>query len=161
MRKPTVERIRLGLSQSFGFDSPSKAEISMAQASPPLRRTIKKPELHQMVPLADSTIWEMERRGEDIIHLEVGEPDFDTPSNIVESAVDALHKGWTHYGPSAGLPELREAIASKTLRDSGFSCRSGWSSCYWHHDWRRFYGFIKKVFCIFIRNKIVMKSTAR
>ena len=36
----------------------------MAQASPPLRRTIKKPELHQMVPLADSTIWEMERRGE-------------------------------------------------------------------------------------------------
>ena len=64
MRKPTVERIRLGLSQSFEFDSPSKAEISMAQASPPLRRTIKKPELHQMVPLADSTIWEMERRGE-------------------------------------------------------------------------------------------------
>ncbi len=36
----------------------------MAQTTPPLRRTIKKPELHQMVPLADSTIWEMERRGE-------------------------------------------------------------------------------------------------
>ena len=53
----------------------------------------------------------LERQGKSIIHLEIGEPDFDTPSNIVEAAVDALHKGWTHYGPSAGLPELREAVA--------------------------------------------------
>ncbi len=53
----------------------------------------------------------LERQGKSIIHLEIGEPDFDTPSNIVEAAVDALHKGWTHYGPSAGLPELRQAIA--------------------------------------------------
>ena len=53
----------------------------------------------------------LERQGKSIIHLEIGEPDFDTPGNIVEAAVDALRKGWTHYGPSAGLPELRETIA--------------------------------------------------
>jgi aspartate aminotransferase len=53
----------------------------------------------------------LERQGKSIIHLEIGEPDFDTPANVVEAAVDALHKGWTHYGPSAGLPELRQTIA--------------------------------------------------
>jgi aspartate/methionine/tyrosine aminotransferase len=53
----------------------------------------------------------LERQGRDIVHLEIGEPDFDTPSNIIEAATDALHKGWTHYGPSAGLPDLRETIA--------------------------------------------------
>jgi aspartate aminotransferase len=55
----------------------------------------------------------LERQGKKIIHLEIGEPDFDTPSNVVEAAVTALHKGWTHYGPSAGLPELRQAIADE------------------------------------------------
>ncbi len=58
----------------------------------------------------------LERQGKDIIHLEIGEPDFDTPTNVVESAVGALHKGWTHYGPSAGLPELRLAIAEYVSR---------------------------------------------
>ncbi len=53
----------------------------------------------------------LERQGKDIIHLEIGEPDFDTPANVVEAAVNALHQGWTHYGPSAGLPELRQTIA--------------------------------------------------
>src|SRR5213596_3824475 len=53
----------------------------------------------------------LEAQGRDIIHLEIGEPDFDTPRNIVDAAVDALHKGFTHYGPSAGLMELREVIA--------------------------------------------------
>jgi aspartate/methionine/tyrosine aminotransferase len=53
----------------------------------------------------------LERQGRHIIHLEVGEPDQDTPANIVEAAVDALHQGATHYGPAAGLPDLREAIA--------------------------------------------------
>ncbi len=53
----------------------------------------------------------LEAKGRDIVHLEFGEPDFDTPANIIEAASDALHKGWTHYGPSAGLPTLREAIA--------------------------------------------------
>ena len=49
--------------------------------------------------------------GRDIIHLEIGEPDFPTPSNIVEAAKRALDEGWTHYGPTQGLPELRETIA--------------------------------------------------
>ena len=58
----------------------------------------------------------LERQGKSIIHLEIGEPDFDTPANVVEAAVDALHDGWTHYGPSAGLPELRQAIADYVSR---------------------------------------------
>jgi len=53
----------------------------------------------------------LEAQGRNIIHVEIGEPDFDTPSNVVEAAVDALHHGWTHYGPSAGLPQLRKTIA--------------------------------------------------
>jgi len=53
----------------------------------------------------------LEAQGRDIIHLEIGEPDFDTPGNIIDAGCDALRKGFTHYGPSAGLVELREAIA--------------------------------------------------
>jgi aspartate aminotransferase len=49
--------------------------------------------------------------GRDIIHLEIGEPDFPTPLNIIEAAKRALDEGWTHYGPTQGLPELRETIA--------------------------------------------------
>jgi aspartate aminotransferase len=58
----------------------------------------------------------LERQGREIIHLEIGEPDFDTPKNIVEAGVGALRQGWTHYGPSAGLPELRQAIAEEVSR---------------------------------------------
>ncbi|MGA9155607.1 MAG: pyridoxal phosphate-dependent aminotransferase [Candidatus Sulfotelmatobacter sp.] len=58
----------------------------------------------------------LERQGKSIIHLEIGEPDFDTPANVIEAGVDALHKGWTHYGPSAGLPELRQTIAEYVSR---------------------------------------------
>jgi aspartate aminotransferase len=61
----------------------------------------------------------LERQGKSIIHLEIGEPDFDTPANVVEAAVDALHNGWTHYGPSAGLPELRQTIADYVSRSRG------------------------------------------
>jgi len=53
----------------------------------------------------------LEKQGKDIVHLEIGEPDFDTPKNIKEAAVKALYSGYTHYTPSAGIPELREAIA--------------------------------------------------
>lgn len=53
----------------------------------------------------------LERQGKEIIHLEIGEPDFETPAHIREAAKDALDRGYTHYTPSAGLPELREAIA--------------------------------------------------
>jgi len=61
----------------------------------------------------------LEKQGKDVIHLEIGEPDFDTPKNIKEAAVKALYGGFTHYVPAAGIPQLREAIAeyiSKTRR---------------------------------------------
>jgi aspartate/methionine/tyrosine aminotransferase len=61
----------------------------------------------------------LEAQGKDIIHLEIGEPDFDTPANIVDSGVAALRAGWTHYGPSAGFPELRQAIAEEVSRTRG------------------------------------------
>jgi aspartate/methionine/tyrosine aminotransferase len=61
----------------------------------------------------------LEAQGRDIVHLEIGEPDFDTPSNIIEAAVGALRHGYTHYGPSAGLPPLREAIAEEVSRTRG------------------------------------------
>ncbi len=54
----------------------------------------------------------LEAQGRDIIHLEVGEPDFDTPQNIIDAGCEALQTGWTHYGPAAGIPDLRAAIAT-------------------------------------------------
>jgi aspartate/methionine/tyrosine aminotransferase len=66
----------------------------------------------------------LERSGKNIIHLEIGEPDFDTPANIVEAGIDALREGWTHYGPSAGLPELRQAIAEDVSRSRGVKVAS-------------------------------------
>jgi aspartate aminotransferase len=64
---------------------------------------------------------DLECQGKSIIHLEIGEPDFATPSNIVNAGVNALNAGWTHYGPSAGYPELREAIAAEVSRTRGVS----------------------------------------
>jgi aspartate aminotransferase len=61
----------------------------------------------------------LEKLGNKIVHLEIGEPDFDTPANVVEAGIAALRKGWTHYGPSAGLPELRQAIAEDVSRSRG------------------------------------------
>ena len=62
---------------------------------------------------------ELEARGQEIIHLEIGEPDFPTAPHIVEAAAKALGDGWTHYGPPAGQPELREAIAEDVARRRG------------------------------------------
>jgi aspartate aminotransferase len=66
----------------------------------------------------------LERQGKDIVHLEIGEPDFDTPKNIIDAAVNALHQGWTHYGPSAGFPDLRQAIAEDVSRSRGVAVDS-------------------------------------
>jgi aspartate/methionine/tyrosine aminotransferase len=65
---------------------------------------------------------QLEAQGKDIIHLEIGEPDFDTPQNIVEAGVQALRDGYTHYGPAAGLPEAREVVADYVARTRGISC---------------------------------------
>ena len=62
---------------------------------------------------------ELEKKGIEVIHLEIGEPDFDTPRNIIDEAITALKSHWTHYGPAAGLPELREAIAQEISRSRG------------------------------------------
>jgi aspartate/methionine/tyrosine aminotransferase len=59
---------------------------------------------------------QLEKQGKEIIHLEIGEPDFDTPANVIEAGVAALHKGWTHYGPAAGLTDLRQTIAEYVSR---------------------------------------------
>ena len=58
----------------------------------------------------------LEARGQDIIHLEIGEPDFDTADHIVEAGCRALRSGETHYTPTAGIPELREAIAADVAK---------------------------------------------
>jgi|SRR5579871_1376988 len=63
----------------------------------------------------------LEARGRSVIHLEIGEPDFPTPAHIVEAGKRALDEGWTHYGPTQGLPELREAIAAYVSRTRGIS----------------------------------------
>src|SRR6478752_5847845 len=63
----------------------------------------------------------LEAQGKDVIHLEVGEPDFDTPANIIEAGAEALRSGWTHYGPAPGLPQLREAIANYLNTSRGTS----------------------------------------
>jgi aspartate/methionine/tyrosine aminotransferase len=59
----------------------------------------------------------LEAAGRKIIHLEIGEPDFDTPPHIVEAACSALRGGWTHYGPAAGQPTARAAIAEWFSKD--------------------------------------------
>ena len=63
---------------------------------------------------------ELERQGKSIIHLEIGEPDFDTPEHIRDAAKQALDDGFTHYGASAGQMELREAIARHQTERQGY-----------------------------------------
>ncbi len=58
----------------------------------------------------------LESEGRRVVHLEIGEPDFNTPEHIVEAAVEALRNGWHHYTPSAGILPLREAIAAEISR---------------------------------------------
>src|SRR3954447_8585193 len=65
----------------------------------------------------------LEAQGKSVIHLEIGEPDFPTPSHIVDAAKEALDQGWTHYGPTQGYPELREAIAAHVSTTRGISVK--------------------------------------
>ena len=61
----------------------------------------------------------MEAKGREVIHLEIGEPDFDTPRNIIDAAIKALNDGFTHYGPSAGLLDVRKTFAEFITKDRG------------------------------------------
>ena len=61
----------------------------------------------------------LEAQGRDIVHLQIGEPDFDTPRHIIDAHVDALRNGFTHYGPALGLPQLRDAVAEYISRTRG------------------------------------------
>jgi aspartate/methionine/tyrosine aminotransferase len=65
----------------------------------------------------------LEAQGKSVVHLEIGEPDFDTPSNITEAAIEALKSGATHYGPSPGLPDLRQAIAEDSTKRRGVTAK--------------------------------------
>jgi len=65
-------------------------------------------------------VQKLEREGREILHFELGEPDFDTPNNIVNACIDALKNGDTHYTNSMGLFELREAVAETTFKSRGF-----------------------------------------
>jgi aspartate/methionine/tyrosine aminotransferase len=66
----------------------------------------------------------LEAQGRSIVHLGIGEPDFDTPAFIRHAAAEALEAGWTHYGPAPGLPEFRDAIATAWRARRGFDCRA-------------------------------------
>ncbi len=63
----------------------------------------------------------LEAQGREVIHFEIGEPDFETPAHIVEAGAKALHDGFTHYGPAAGLPQLRQAIADEINQSRGLN----------------------------------------
>ncbi|MCE9637619.1 MAG: pyridoxal phosphate-dependent aminotransferase [Planctomycetes bacterium] len=65
----------------------------------------------------------LEAKGRNIVHLEIGEPDFDTPAHIIDEGVRALRHGFTHYGPSPGLPQLREAICEHVTKTRGIACK--------------------------------------
>jgi aspartate/methionine/tyrosine aminotransferase len=64
---------------------------------------------------------EMEKNGIDIIHLEIGDPDFNTPKNVVEAAVSSLRKGNTHYVKSSGMDSLKEASIQRSIKSRGFA----------------------------------------
>ncbi len=64
----------------------------------------------------------LEAQGKQVVHLEIGEPDFDTPKFIRTAAAQAIEQGFTHYCPSAGLPEFRKAIADVWKAERGIPC---------------------------------------
>src|SRR5208283_181227 len=63
----------------------------------------------------------LEATGRSVVHLEIGEPDFATPAHVIEAAKKALDDGWTHYGPTQGLPDLRAAIAQHISETRGIA----------------------------------------
>src|SRR3989440_3440113 len=135
------QRDFLKLSRSWhgaSIEGGQRARIKKRQVASPrfnahFAVVTKAHELHlarRMARLGTETAFEvlvkaraLEAKGRDIVHLEIGEPDFNTPGNIIEAATDALHNGFTHYGPSAGLPDLRETIARYVSETRGVNAR--------------------------------------
>ena len=67
---------------------------------------------------------DLKAKGRDVISLSVGEPDFDTPDNIKQAAIEAIRRGETKYPPVLGIPPLREAIAAKFKRENGLDYKA-------------------------------------
>ncbi len=65
----------------------------------------------------------LEAQGKHVVHLEIGEPDFDTPAHVIDAGVNALRTGFTHYGPSPGIPQLREAVSEHVAKTRGIDCK--------------------------------------
>src|SRR3954469_9785078 len=61
----------------------------------------------------------LEAQGRSIVHLEIGEPDFETPKHVIDAAKQALDEGWTHYGPTQGYPDFREVLAKHVSETRG------------------------------------------
>jgi aspartate aminotransferase len=97
-----------------------------SRANPQNRVSARLAAIAESATLAvDAKAKALKAKGEDVVGFGAGEPDFPTPENIVEAAVKAARDPKNHrYTPAAGLPELREAIAVKTKRDSDYSCEA-------------------------------------
>ncbi len=94
------------------------------------RATHPLPVAERMARLGTETAFEvlvraraLEAKGREVVHLEIGEPDFDTPANVIDAGVKAMRGGWTHYSPPAGLPALREAIADYIAKTRGVAVK--------------------------------------
>src|SRR2546430_430624 len=112
-----IDRRRAQLPEQAGGAGVSLADVDLARAEEVSAITDAPNIAARMSLLGTESAFEvlararaLEAKGRSIIHLEIGEPDFDTPAHIVQAAVDALHGGFTHYVPAAGLPEVREAV---------------------------------------------------
>src|SRR3954449_7821572 len=91
-----------------------------------LRHTPDMKVAQRMISIGTETAFEaaararaLEATGRSVVHLEIGEPDFDTPANARQAAKEALDGGATHYAPFAGIPQLREAIAADATKRKG------------------------------------------
>ena len=93
----------------------TRARTDPAGGSPPLAASLDRLGTESAFELL-AQAKALEAQGREIVHLQIGEPDFETPAHVVEAGVRALRDGHTHYCPTAGLPELREAAAAYLTR---------------------------------------------
>jgi len=116
-----IARRTAGICTTAPSSPPSKGTMRVAPSRTlmlPLNRQFDLIRQSATVAMADR-ILALKASGKPIIGLQVGDPDFGTPPAVLDSAIRAMQSGLTHYGPSRGYPELRQAIAAKLLRDEG------------------------------------------